>query len=108
MAPTRMRPVVLIGIAGMLSLAALLLVLGSMGEEPFLRVRVRDVVEQVIAPVVVIVLLLELIVYDVISIAHREEARVNAWVLAWCLFVLFWLVQVPAIYVTDVVKFQPH
>lgn len=91
----------------LLSLLGIFLVFESAGQEPFLRVRTRDIFSQVVISVVAIVLLLEMAIIEVVSIIRKEMVKANLVLLLLSLFVLFWLVQVPATYISDVVKFQP-
>jgi hypothetical protein len=96
----------LIVIVALLSIASFLLIAETVGEEPFLKFRVRHACSQLIAATVVLVLWLELFIWTIYKIVKGLYNKRLILLLLWILFVLFWLAQTPFTYISDIIKFQ--
>jgi len=84
---------------------AVWVVFNNAGGEPFIVVRATDVWTQVALPALLAALRVELvIVLAYLWKRHRNQRARTAGALLWCLFVLFWLVETPKLYISDIVR----
>ena len=95
------------GIAGIiLSILSFLLISESVGEEPFFKFKTSNALTQLVGATVIIVLWIELLGVVSYFMIRKGFNFYFLVFLIWGAFVLFWLLQVPYSYISDIVKFQ--
>jgi len=73
--------------------------------EPFVVVKARDVITQLILPVILIVVLIELSLWNVIMLFKRKKKIFYVFILFWMIFVLYFLVDVSYFYIKDIIEY---
>jgi hypothetical protein len=102
---SKSKIVFVISASVILSFVTFYLVLENASEEPFLRFSARFAYTQLIVSSVIIVLWVEMLLFSLFHFIRKRSRVLFAVITCWCLFALYWQIQVPQMYISDVVKF---
>jgi len=99
------KPVVAV-LVTVLSIISFLLLTESTGEEPFLRFQSKHVWTQLVGPTIIMTIWIELFVWIAYGIVKGRYKLQSILLLVWIAFALFWLMQIPITYISDIEKFN--